>query len=78
MENSVFAYPNPFTDNITLGNITEESEVSIYNSVGSLVVNTSVSSSNNQIPTSYLQDGMYFVYVEQKNKSAVIFKLIKK
>ena len=77
-ENSVFAYPNPFTDNITLGNITEESEVRLYNSVGTLVVNTSISPSNNQIQTSYLQDGMYFVYIEQKNKSALIFKLIKK
>jgi hypothetical protein len=76
-ENSVYTYPNPFSENITFGNITDESEVRIYNNVGSLVVNTLISSSNNQIPTSYLQDGMYFVYVEQKNKSALIFKLIK-
>jgi hypothetical protein len=77
-ENSVFIYPNPFSEHIKIDNITDESKVRIFNSIGALVVNTTISPSNNLIQTSHLQDGMYFVYVEQKNKSAVIFKLIKK
>jgi hypothetical protein len=77
-ENSVFIYPNPFSGHIIVDNIMGESNVRVFNSVGALVVNTSISPSNNQIQTSHLQDGMYFVNVEQKNKSAFIFKLIKK
>ena len=77
-ENSVFIYPNPFSEHIKIDNITDESKVRVFNSVGALVVNATISPSNNLIQTSHLQDGMYFVNVEQKNKSAFIFKLIKK
>ncbi len=77
-ENSVFIYPNPFSEHIKIDNITDESKVRIFNSIGALVVNTTISPSNNLIQTSHLQDGMYFVNVEQKDKSAFIFKLIKK
>lgn len=77
-ENSVFIYPNPFSEHIKIDNITEEINVRIFNSVGALVVNTTISPSNNLIQTSHLQDGMYFVNVKQKDKSAFIFKLLKK
>ena len=78
MENSVFAYPNPFTENIIFNNITEETQVRVFNSFGAIVLQTTISPSSNIIQTNLLQDGMYFVNVEQKNKSAFIFKLIKK
>jgi hypothetical protein len=76
-ENSVFIYPNPFSEHIIVDNIVGESKVRVFNSVGALVVNTTISPSNNLIQTSHLQDGMYFVNLDQKNKSTVIFKLIK-
>jgi len=71
-ENSIVnaIYPNPFTDaiNIELKDI-NNATVSIFNSMGQLVVNENITNYIHKIDMSNLAEGAYFIKVSSLNKS---------
>lgn len=73
-------YPNPFNDsiNVSLNNFIGQSvELSIYNSLGVLVVKTMLSQNNTNIQTN-LTSGMYYYQLKGNDGSTQTGKLISK
>jgi hypothetical protein len=62
-EESVLAYPNPFTNSITVNGIQESIPIKLYNSLGEAVGNWILSGANTTISTDELQPGIYFLHV---------------
>ncbi|WP_264521061.1 T9SS type A sorting domain-containing protein [Flavobacterium sp. N1994] len=69
-------YPNPVADKITLSNSKEISEVTIFNSIGQKVYETSPNSTSLQIDLSTLNASTYFVQVVSEGKKATV-KVVK-
>lgn len=69
--NEIAVYPNPFNAyfNIDLSNISTANhiQVSIYNAIGEVVINKSLSTSFNMVQTSDLPSGIYFYKVFDQN-----------
>lgn len=74
IENTLFAYPNPATDQITIANGSLKGRVDIYNSLGQIVlhgINTSTFS------TSGLRPGVYaVVFTDANTSSSKIFSVV--
>lgn len=73
-------YPNPFTDsiNVSLNDFdTEAVELTIYNSLGALIVKTALTQNNTNIQTN-LSSGMYYYQLQGKDGSIQTGKLIAK
>jgi len=71
IENNIFLYPNPATDQIKLSNIKASTLVSVYSMNGQLLINQ-LSSPDQSINISNLKKGLYIVKANDKT-----FKLIK-
>lgn len=71
--NNIAVYPNPFSNSfhIDLNNIssTEKIQVNIYNVVGELVLNTSLTNQHNTVEASNLPSGIYFYKVFNQNST---------
>jgi len=84
--NSITAYPNPFTNNLSITykiSQTEDVKISIYNQIGMLIstvvdnqVNKGVYTIQLDEKTTKLKSGVYFVKMESTNYSEVI-KVVK-
>lgn len=68
-------YPNPATKILNI-NLTNAGNINIYNAIGSLVFQESLSKGMNQIEIEKLDKGIYFCKIYQLNKIRV-YKLIK-
>lgn len=73
--NNLKAYPNPFTNEITINNASVE-RVVIYNLIGQEVMN--VRNTNNKVITSDLSSGVYVVAFQGANGERAIRKMIKR
>ena len=65
-------YPNPSHDfiYIDLGNSKPTVELNIRNSIGQIVLNSSLRANNSKIDVSYLEGGVYFIeLVTEKERS---------
>lgn len=73
-ENTVSLYPNP-TENknftISLNNLLDNSSITIYNSIGSVVKNFRTSNKEEKIDLTHFSQGMYFVKISNNGKSLV-------
>lgn len=70
-------YPNPATDNVIIQlENQEEGTVSIYSINGSEVLNTPIQGIQTVINTAHLNQGVYFINVQTKNKLYERMKLI--
>lgn len=58
---SLTVYPNPATNNITISNIEQGTEVSIINTIGSIVMLKTAETESLTIDISDLKSGMYFI-----------------
>ena len=63
--NSIKVYPNPSEGNVNfkienVGNILKDIELSIYSSLGQKVSDETISSGENEVNLSYLENGTYF------------------
>jgi len=65
-EENVYVFPNPATDVIRISNA-ENSEVEIYNTMGSLLLKETAVSSSTTIDISVLDKGTYFVRILSDN-----------
>lgn len=76
-ENNIFsntiAYPNPFNDNLNVefGNY-EEKQITIYNSLGQVVMNLTTSDAKLVLETGDFTNGVYMMQVTSGNDSKVI------
>lgn len=71
-------YPNPSSDFIYFNNTKSHSlQISVYNSIGKLIIQTDVNNSNNKINVSALNNGVYFIVVSENNISLSSQKFIK-
>ena len=75
-------FPNPSNDKITFRYDSQNIfSIQIYNAIGQLVINTNELTSSNainnyQINTSQLSNGIYFLIINENNKSLQQHKLI--
>ncbi|MBR9845654.1 MAG: T9SS type A sorting domain-containing protein [Algicola sp.] len=73
---SITAFPNPADASLTIklsNSNTLPDSLSIYNMLGQLVMNTSVSQTSDlTIDVSHLNDGMYFIQLNKDNNSTTI------
>ena len=68
--NEVKIYPNPFRDKLQIsGNLNEEVEMTIYNSIGKVCLKKTsyLSKSEFWLNTNELQAGLYFISINRKN-----------
>jgi len=72
-------YPNPAADilNVDLGTVTQTIQLQFIDAVGRIVKTESVSSSQNQIDISELNQGMYFISLSSSTGVQRIEKLVK-
>ncbi|MCB0424803.1 MAG: T9SS type A sorting domain-containing protein, partial [Mangrovimonas sp.] len=76
----VFVYPNPFSDQITIYNVSEGGvKVAAYNSLGQLVFSKTFVQHEDKltVDTSHWSVGLYTM-VLQTNNSVSTFKIVKK
>jgi len=79
VDNNILAYPNPFTNNITI-NAKYIKDISIINISGKLINlggNITKNSENYTINTSNLERGVYFLRATSRNGSLITKKIIK-
>ena len=76
---NVNAYPNPTTEllNVDFDNIPANASVEIYNMIGELVLNQTLTGLNNTINTSQLSNGLYHAKVIGNNKLLFAQKIVK-
>ncbi|MGK0436510.1 MAG: hypothetical protein ACJAX0_000747 [Flavobacteriales bacterium] len=72
-------YPNPATDVLTidLGAVTQTIQIQFIDAVGRVVKTESVTSSENQLDISDLNQGMYFISLSSADGVQRIEKLVK-
>lgn len=73
----ITVYPNPFTNEISIENISKNEDylIKIYNSLGQNIYSGVLNSDKKTINTSELNSGIYFLYIQGKEK--FIIKLLK-
>ena len=79
-ETSFKVYPNPVVDELTVavGNFSDNLDVVIYNTLGSLVLSkNSVTSNNNKIDISQLNEGVYFLSIRDEENKTFTKRFIK-
>jgi len=71
-------FPNPVNDILYLENVSEISQISIYNIVGQKIITVNNNGSNNvNINTSEIHQGIYFVAIQNNDNTRTV-KIIKK
>ena len=71
-------YPNPFSGTINLENANNEIvNVTILNSLGQVIRQVKITSTNATIDLSELNDGLYFVKIDDGKNSTMAVKIIK-
>ena len=79
-ENAIVLYPNPAKNknfSIKLNNLDSESNILIYNVIGSVVKNFSTSKAEEKIDLTNFSQGIYFVKVTNQGKSIVKKVIVK-
>lgn len=72
-------YPNPFNGEIRIENISQDVNIAIYNTVGSLVYQDENFAKNTTINLNGLIAGMYYLYITDSNGNVLITKkMVKK
>lgn len=74
--NNLSVYPNPATSHITLVNIPENCSAFIYNSVGKLMNEIQLTSSQKEVNISHFSNGIYTLTLIADNKKVFCQKLI--
>ena len=75
-ENNFTIYPNPASEKINIQLNSENTKISIYNSMGQKILNQTTNQKNAEIPLLNLPEGVYTVEVINGSKS-VVKKMIK-
>lgn len=76
--NSIEVYPNPATDYLTIRNFTSENiNIHITDILGQVVMTSSLSSNENRLSISGLNDGIYFIKLIKTGKSIEQYKFVK-
>lgn len=70
--NDLFFYPNPASDFINIIGLEKETEMTIYDLMGKVVLKTSVESGDNMIDVSNISNGTYIIAVDGKFNRIVI------
>lgn len=73
---SIIVFPNPFTNEINIKADNMNFDVSIYNSLGQLMLEKNISMNDSNISTDELSDGMYIIIIKNETIQQT-FKLIK-
>ena len=73
---SFTVYPNPFTDQLTVSSNETMRTISVYNAIGQQVMVSNSEMKQQQINTTALAKGVYFLRVNTENESATL-KIIK-
>ncbi|MFV0564515.1 MAG: S8 family serine peptidase [Flavobacteriaceae bacterium] len=76
LNNSVVLYPNPTSHSFVVNGVLQNNTISIYNTLGKLVLSLDKYANNAPIDISVLPSGIYFVEVENESQSKAL-KLIK-
>jgi len=76
--NQINIYPNPANDlvNIELSNTSENFNFRIFNALGQEILKGNLSNTNNQINVSNIENGVYFIRIEDPNNHKNIVKTI--
>ncbi|MDD2279931.1 MAG: T9SS type A sorting domain-containing protein, partial [Bacteroidales bacterium] len=76
---SISAYPNPFTNTLTIDNIENASRVVIVNLIGQQVMSINLNGVNRkEISTSELATGVYLVTIVNNQGQKAVRKMIKR
>jgi uncharacterized delta-60 repeat protein len=75
--NGIKLYPNPVTDILHITGINKESTISIFNTEGKLVTQTTSANQTYNFNTKQLPAGVYYLQVTSENKKAVTLKFVK-
>ena len=70
--NDMFFYPNPASDFINISGLEKETEMTIYDLMGKVVLKTSLESDDNMIDVSNISNGTYIIAVDGKFNRIVI------
>lgn len=70
-------YPNPASDQLILNNISNFSQIRIYNSTGSNITNLHISQTNINLSTQDWGAGVYYIQLLQKTGASETHKVIK-
>jgi hypothetical protein len=76
-EAAVKLFPNPADDNLNIESLYYPLQVSVYNNIGQLLMNTSVYSSSDRIDLSALNCGLLFVFLQHEIMDIPIQKVFK-
>jgi hypothetical protein len=75
---NVQAYPNPFSNQLTISNAERVTRVVITNIIGQVVMDIPFSSSQSTIETGNLNNGIYLITFQTNTGERVVRKMIKK
>ncbi|MBJ2173214.1 T9SS type A sorting domain-containing protein [Aureibaculum sp. A20] len=81
LSTAIKVYPNPVADNlnIDLNDVSGETKILIYNSLGQFIKTEKLTATNNSINVDQLQSGLYLVNLHFTDyKTIKTFKIIKK
>ncbi|QCX39705.1 T9SS type A sorting domain-containing protein [Aureibaculum algae] len=81
LSSAIKVYPNPVSDNLKIDftDVAGKTKVVIYNSTGQIVRTEKLSTQNNSLDLSQLQNGLYLVNLHFSDyKTVKTFKIIKK
>ena len=76
---SLNIFPNPGTGlfSVNAGNTAPGANIRVYNALGALVKTQVLNAGNNELDLRSEANGVYFIYLSEKNKEVQSFKLIK-
>ncbi|MBV8325514.1 T9SS type A sorting domain-containing protein [Chryseobacterium sp.] len=75
-DNSIKAYPNPFTDMLTISDVSKVQSISIIDLAGRLV--KTIDNPSSVLYLSDLKQGMYLMVLDMKDRSKQTVKILKK
>jgi PKD repeat protein len=73
---SMNAYPNPFTNEFSISGLESNSEIKVYNALGSLILSKTTNVDTEKVNLSLQPQGIYIVRVFSKGKQSTL-KMIK-
>lgn len=69
---AINAYPNPFTDQLTITSSTAMDRIDVYDAAGKLLMTEYPQSDKTELNMSGFESGMYFIHVSNANATTVI------
>ena len=75
--NTITIYPNPVRDELTVTNTENIENVVIYNALGQVVKQLSISSEQLKINVADLQEGIYTLRLQTKNGTMITKQFVK-